>query len=65
MLSGKICTVGTRVSKSLGGFTSYKAVIVTEPELVPHTEDWYLLVEVGGKLVRVDTDYIFDIEIEV
>jgi len=32
--------------------------IVCEPQMVHESGDFYVLVEVGGKLKRIDTDFI-------
>jgi len=61
MLVGKECRVGSMTNHHLEGFTAYRGVIVSEP-LVCAGDDFYVLVQSEGKLIRVDTDYIYGVE---
>jgi hypothetical protein len=61
MLVGKKCWVGNMTNPDHEGFTAYRGVIASEPH-VCSDDYFYVLVRSEGKLVRVDTDYIYGVE---
>lgn len=60
MLVGMKCKVGNMIQRNLEGFKFYEGVIASEPLMTPE-HDFLVVVLVDGKLIRVDTDYIFDL----
>lgn len=61
MLIGKKCVVGNRTNRKVPEYKEYIAVIACEPQIV-EGGDFYVVVLFENRLIRVDTDYIFDIE---
>lgn len=63
MLIGKTCRVGTTTDINSKGFSYFKGVIVSEP-LSDEEGNFIVLVQVGDRLQRCDTDYIYYLDEE-
>lgn len=59
MLTGKICRVGNNIDINAEGFSYFEGIIVSEPLKGNEDEYLYVLVQVGDRLRRCDTDYIY------
>ena len=60
MLVGMKCKVGNGMNAYSDKFEFFEGVIASEP-LINRDSDFFVLVLTGGKLTKVDTDYIYDI----
>lgn len=59
MLIGKTCRVGNQTDINTKGFSYIEGVIVSEPLIPTEVDDFFVLVQVGDRLMRCDTDYIY------
>lgn len=59
MLIGKACRVGNKVDINAEGFSYIEGVIASDPLIPNESDDFFVLVQIGDRLIRCDTDYIY------
>ena len=63
MLTGKTCRVESTTDINANGFSYFEGVIVSEPLIDTVSGDFFVLVQVGDRLMKCDTDYIYYLDV--